>query len=94
MNFGDMDNYLSRLVSTPIFVIDEWLVNPTDNIDLIGQTIDLNDQTTFEYDIPTLKKYIKHAKTPLEKRRYEKMLNSAYKQRKGRVHDRKTEQAI
>ena len=39
-------------------------------------------QSMLEDDIPALKKCIKHAKNPLEKRRYEQLLNKAYKNEK------------
>lgn len=39
-------------------------------------------QSMLENDISALKKRIKHAKNPLEKKRYEQLLNKAYKKKK------------
>ena len=41
-----------------------------------------------EDDIKTLKKRIKYAKTPMERKEYEKQLNSAYKERKKKKIER------
>ena len=42
----------------------------------------LNEKVEQENDIKSLKKRIKYAKTPMERKAYEKQLNSAYKERK------------
>lgn len=58
-----------------------FTVTPADYYERIKKAVQ-QDSQLLEDDISALKKRIKHAKNPLEKRNLEKQLNIAYKKRK------------
>lgn len=70
-------NRINKLSELPDLVVS---TNALMEMDRLNER--LNEKVEQENDIKSLKKRIKYAKTPMERKAYEKQLNSAYKERK------------
>ena len=70
-------NRINKLSELPDLVVS---TNAFMEMDRLNER--LNEKVEQENDIKLLKKRIKYAKTPMERKAYEKQLNSAYKERK------------
>ena len=70
-------NRINKLSELPDLVVS---TNTLMEMDRLNER--LNEKVEQENDIKSLKKRIKYAKTPMERKAYEKQLNSAYKERK------------
>lgn len=70
-------NRINKLSELPDLVVS---TNTLMEMDRLNER--LNEKVEQENDIKSLKKRIKYAKIPMERKAYEKQLNSAYKERK------------
>lgn len=70
-------NRISKLSELPDLVVS---TNALMEMDRLNER--LNEKVEQENDIKSLKKRIKYAKTPMERKMYEQQLNATYKKRK------------
>ena len=70
-------NRINKLSELPDLVVS---TNALMEMDRLNER--LNEKVEQENDIKSLKKRIKYAKTPMERKMYEQQLNATYKKRK------------
>jgi DNA replicative helicase MCM subunit Mcm2 (Cdc46/Mcm family) len=70
-------NRINKLSELPDLVVS---TNALMEMDRLNER--LNEKVDQENDIKSLKKWIKYAKTPMERKMYEQQLNATYKKRK------------
>lgn len=70
-------NRINKLSELPDLVVS---TNALMEMDRLNER--LNEKVEQENDIKSLKKLIKYAKTPMERKMYEQQLNATYKKRK------------
>lgn len=70
-------NRINKLSELPDLVVS---TNALMEMDRLNER--LNEKVEQENDIKSLKKRIKYAKTPMERKMYEQQLNTTYKKRK------------